>query len=77
MCCDNRPARELAERKARQGKSVVLYGVVNNGAAWRAVDVQPNHAGGSDYVLLREGQSEGLVRLRVPGLHNVANCSQR
>jgi UDP-N-acetylmuramate--alanine ligase len=72
-CSDNRPARELAERMARQGKSVVLYGVTNNGAAWRAVDVQPNQAGGSDYVLLREGQSEGLVRLRVPGLHNVAN----
>jgi UDP-N-acetylmuramate--alanine ligase len=72
-CCDNRPARELAERMARQGRSVVLYGIMNNGAAWRAVDVQPNHAGGSDYVLLREGQSEGLVRLRVPGLHNVAN----
>jgi UDP-N-acetylmuramate--alanine ligase len=37
------------------------------------VDVQPNQAGGSDYVLLREGQSAGLVRLRVPGLHNVTN----
>jgi UDP-N-acetylmuramate--alanine ligase len=71
-CSDNRPARELAERRRRQGKSVILYGL-NNGAAWRAVDAQPNNAGGSDYVVLREGQSAGLVRLRVPGLHNVVN----
>jgi hypothetical protein len=40
-------------------------------------DVQPNNAGGSDYVLLRDGQSAGLVRLRVPGLHNVVNSRRR
>lgn len=72
VCCDNRSARELAERQERKGKAVVLYGF-NNDAAWRAVDVQPNNAGGNDYVLLHSGQSVGLVRLRVPGLHNVAN----
>jgi len=71
-CRDSLPARELGEQRARTGKSVVMYGL-NDGAAWRAVDVQPNNAGGSDYVLLREGQTIGLVRLRVPGLHNVVN----
>jgi UDP-N-acetylmuramate--alanine ligase len=78
-CRDNPPAKELGELQAHKGKSVVMYGL-NDGAAWRAVDVQPNNAGGSDYVLLRDPQgasgpkqSMGLVRLRVPGLHNVVN----
>jgi UDP-N-acetylmuramate--alanine ligase len=78
-CRDNPPAKELGELQAQKGKSVVMYGL-NDGAAWRAVDVQPNNAGGSDYVLLRDPQgppgskqSLGLVRLRVPGLHNVVN----
>jgi len=71
-CRDNPPAKELGEQRASKGQPVVMYGL-NNNAAWRAVDAQSNNAGGSDYVLLREGQSAGLVRLRVPGLHNVVN----
>ena len=72
-CCDNPPAKELGEQRAlRKGQPVVMYGL-GGSAAWRAVDVQANNAGGSDYVLLHNGQSAGLVRLRVPGLHNVVN----
>ena len=72
-CHDNPPAKELGEQRAlRKGQPVVMYGLGTH-AAWRAVDVQSNNAGGSDYVLLRDGQSAGLVRLRVPGLHNVVN----
>ena len=72
-CRDNPPAKELGDRRAlREGQPVVMYGL-GDGAAWRAVDVQSNNAGGSDYVLLRDRQSAGLVRLRVPGLHNVVN----
>jgi UDP-N-acetylmuramate--alanine ligase len=71
-CRDNPPARELGAQRANKGQLVVMYGL-NDTAAWRAVDVQLNNAGGSDYVLLRHGQSAGLVRLRVPGLHNVVN----
>jgi len=71
-CRDNPAARELGELQSRQGKSVVMYGL-DDDALWRAVDIQPNNAGGNDYVLLRGGQTVGLVRLRVPGLHNVVN----
>jgi UDP-N-acetylmuramate--alanine ligase len=71
-CNDNPAARELGEIRTRKNKSVVMYGLYDD-ALWRAVDVQPNNAGGSDYVLLRAGQTVGLVRLRVPGLHNVVN----
>ena len=71
-CRDNPPAKELGEQRVNKGQPVVMYGLGDN-AAWRGVDVQSNNAGGSDYVLLRDGQSVGLVRLRVPGLHNVVN----
>jgi UDP-N-acetylmuramate--alanine ligase len=71
-CRDNPPAKELGERRANKGQPVGMYGL-NSKVAWQAADVQSNNAGGSDYVLLRDGQSAGLVRLRVPGLHNVVN----
>ena len=64
---------------ARAGRAASAHGQIGGdvwtgrGRGWRAVDVQPNNAGGSDYVLLRDGQTIGLVRLRVPGLHNVVN----
>lgn len=70
---DNAGARQLGELRQAQGKPVVLYGV-GKGASWRAVDVQPNQAGGSDFVVLDGERTVGLVRLRVPGLHNVVNA---
>jgi UDP-N-acetylmuramate--alanine ligase len=36
--------------------------------------LQPNQAGGSDFVVSRNGQTVGLVRLRIPGRHNVLNA---
>jgi UDP-N-acetylmuramate--alanine ligase len=72
VCADDPGARELGERVTAQGKAVVWYGLAEE-ANWRAVDVQPNAAGGCDYVALAAGRSGGLVRLRVPGIHNVVN----
>jgi len=71
-CQDNPAAQELGELQARKGKPVVMYGLSEE-ALWRAVDIQTNNAGGNDFVVLRGGQTVGLVRLRVPGLHNVVN----
>lgn len=73
VCADDPGARALGERRADSaGGQVARYGLAAD-AHWRAVDVQPNGAGGSDYVALHEGESRGLFRLRVPGLHNVVN----
>jgi UDP-N-acetylmuramate--alanine ligase len=52
--------------------AVVTYGLSEE-ADWQAANVQPNGAGGSDYVALHRGDSQGLVRLRIPGTHNVVN----
>ena len=41
---------------------------------WHATDVRPNNAGGSDFLAYRGDQMLGIVRLRVPGKHNVLNA---
>jgi UDP-N-acetylmuramate--alanine ligase len=40
---------------------------------YRATDLRPNQLGGTDFVVLRGQESIGLIRLRVPGEHNVKN----
>ncbi|MBN1179229.1 MAG: UDP-N-acetylmuramate--L-alanine ligase [Anaerolineae bacterium] len=73
ICWDHPAARELGEQRAAQGWPVITYGL-EAGADWQAVDVRPNNAGGSDFLAIRHGHVLGLVRLRVPGRHNVANA---
>jgi UDP-N-acetylmuramate--alanine ligase len=76
LCADDPGARDLAELGSP--KSVIWYGLAvgaNSVSAdsWQAVDVRHNGAGGCDYVALAGGESKGLIRLRVPGTHNVVN----
>jgi len=71
-CWDDPGARELGLLHAKWGR-VAFYGL-GEGAAWRALDIRPNQAGGSDFLVERDGEMLGLVRLRVPGLHNVRNA---
>jgi UDP-N-acetylmuramate--alanine ligase len=78
VCVDDHEARLLGELVAAQGKTVLGYGLAadepeNFFLCWRAADARPNGAGGSDYVALAGGQTKGLIRLRVPGTHNVVN----
>ncbi len=40
---------------------------------YRATDLRANQLGGTDFVVLRGQESIGLIRLRVPGEHNVKN----
>jgi UDP-N-acetylmuramate--alanine ligase len=51
----------------------ITYGL-SKGADWRAVDIRGNDAGGVDFVAVRGEQTTGLVRLRLPGEHNVRNA---
>ncbi len=41
---------------------------------WRAEEVRPNRAGGSDFLALRGDEVLGLSRTRLPGTHNVRNA---
>lgn len=69
---DDEVAREMGQQRAAQGQPVTFYGLGEQ-AIWRAEEVRPNFAGGSDFLAVRGSRTMGLVRLRVPGLHNVCN----
>ena len=68
-CGEDPAARALARASSRS----VLYGF-RPALDWHATDIRPNNAGGSDFIAHRLGESLGLVRLRVPGKHNVLNA---
>jgi UDP-N-acetylmuramate--alanine ligase len=72
VCGDEPGARALGQRASDQGKSVLRYGL-SKGSDWQATNAQANGAGGCDYVALARGELKGLVRLRMPGTHNVLN----
>jgi UDP-N-acetylmuramate--alanine ligase len=68
-CGEDAPAAQLAEAAPHKW----LYGFKPE-LDWHATDVRPNNAGGSDFIAYQHGQTLGLVRLRVPGRHNVLNA---
>lgn len=48
------------------------YGL-SEAATWRADEIRANAAGGSDFLVIRGGETLGLFRTRLPGKHNVLN----
>lgn len=56
-----------------QGLTRVTFGM-SKSADWRAVDIRTNDAGGMDFVAVRGDRTTALVRLRLPGEHNVRNA---
>jgi UDP-N-acetylmuramate--alanine ligase len=71
-CWDDPVAREIGQDQAGE-KQVVFYGL-DEGATWRAEELRPNFAGGVDFLAVQEGDTRGLLRLRIPGAHNVSNA---
>ena len=72
-CWDDPVARGLGERRRAAGAAVVFFGL-EKGAEWRAEEVRPNFAGGVDFLAVHESEVLGLVRLRLPGVHNASNA---
>ncbi|HLB50295.1 MAG TPA: UDP-N-acetylmuramate--L-alanine ligase [Anaerolineales bacterium] len=72
VCRDDPGAKEIGEIAAQSGKHVLWYGL-KNGSEWKAEHIQANGAGGNDFVATRNGVTVGLVRIRLPGVHNVSN----
>ena len=69
VCADDPVAAELSAPGLRR----ITYGLTP-AAEWRAEEIRDNAAGGSDFLALRREELMGLVRLRLPGLHNVRNA---
>ena len=65
-------ARSLVEARRAAGHPALTYGLRRDDD-YRADSLQPNGAGGFDFLLVKDGRTLGLVRNRLPGEHNVLN----
>ncbi len=78
ICADDPGAVELLGKLPAGEVEITTYGLGNNGTAMqpdvRALEIRPNQMGGSDFIVEVDGQTIGLARIRVPGLHNVRNA---
>lgn len=68
ICADDDGAQRLKPGPARK----VTYGL-SKGVDWRAEEIRSNPAGGSDFLVIKNGETLGLTRTRLPGEHNVKN----
>jgi UDP-N-acetylmuramate--alanine ligase len=68
VCGDDEGAQSLKPGSAQK----VTYGLSRDGN-WQADEVRSNPAGGSDFLVIRNGETLGLTRTRLPGKHNVKN----
>ncbi|MGB2897585.1 MAG: UDP-N-acetylmuramate--L-alanine ligase [Anaerolineales bacterium] len=68
VCGDDEGAQSLKSGSARK----VTYGFSEE-LDWRAEQVRSNPAGGSDFLVIRNEETLGLTRTRLPGNHNVKN----
>jgi UDP-N-acetylmuramate--alanine ligase len=62
-----------ASMLAREATRRLLYGFQPS-LDWYATDLRANNAGGIDFLAYHHGDLQGIVRLRVPGKHNVLNA---
>jgi UDP-N-acetylmuramate--alanine ligase len=67
VCADDPGALALAHANR------LTYGLSET-ADWRAEELRENSAGGLDFLVLHGEELLGLIRLRVPGEHNVRNA---
>jgi UDP-N-acetylmuramate--alanine ligase len=72
VCADDAGATELAAKTDLPGVQVVTYGLGK--AEWQALDLRVNQLGGTDFLVQKGKDMVGLLRLRVPGEHNVRNA---
>jgi UDP-N-acetylmuramate--alanine ligase len=63
---------KLVDERRAAGKPAVLYGFKREDN-YRADSLQLNGAGGYDFLAVKNGETLGLARNRLPGEHNVLN----
>ena len=73
VCADSPQAEAIGDARRRAGARVERY-AVDTEAEWRALRLRTNDLGGYDFTATLDGTELGVVSLRVPGRHNVANA---
>lgn len=78
LCADDPGAAALAAELLPAAFEITTYGLGDTQSGLPlsvcALDARPNQMGGTDFVVEIDGQTVGLARLRLPGLHNVRNA---
>ena len=74
ICGDDLGGKKLIDNLNVPVTERSTYGISEKGdLTYRALDIRPNNIGGSDFLVESQGDILGLIRLRVPGNHNVQN----
>mgnify|MGYP000854144170 FL=1 len=74
-CSDDPGVRALLQALEPAPFAITRYGLERDGQPeFQAVDLRSNTLGGADFVVLRDEETLGLARLRLPGRHNVRNA---
>jgi UDP-N-acetylmuramate--alanine ligase len=71
-CVDDKGVREVLG-KLNTSANIASYGLEENGT-WRATELKNNAYGGTDFVVIYQGESFGTFRLLLPGRHAVLNA---
>jgi UDP-N-acetylmuramate--alanine ligase len=71
-CAHDAFVHRLVDERRAAGRPAVLYGL-HGGDHYRADSLQVNGAGGYDFLVVKDGETLGLARNRLPGEHNVLN----
>lgn len=72
VCTDDVGVTKLAHETNLPGVDVVTFGLET--ADWQALDLRVNQLGGTDFLVQNGSTIVGLIRLRIPGEHNVRNA---
>ncbi len=72
VCSDDPTTTRLAAEIRKPGLAIDHYGFESGD--WRAVDLRLNQLGGMDFLVQKGDDYAGLIRLRIPGMHNVLNA---
>lgn len=78
VCGDDDGVTQLLDTLSLPDIRISTYGLLNKSGSktldYQALDCRINQLGGIDFLVSRGDQTLGLVRLRVPGEHNVQNA---
>lgn len=75
ICGDDKGSRDLLPDLDSSRVEISTYGLSEKRELnFRALDLRPNNLGGTDFLVEHDGEMLGLLRLRVPGEHNVQNA---
>ncbi len=78
VCSQDDGVSQLLDTLKLPGVKISTYGLMKKADKhsfdFQAMDCRPNQLGGTDFLVSTGEQTIGLVRLRVPGEHNVQNA---